>query len=296
MSTEFTLEIFEPGKVDVFVGGSGSELPVTVLETLDRARIRVIGEPAGRVIDTERRRVLQQRCAGIISASPEVVDDSDRRAPRPWLPVDADPKATADFVAAVLDDKHTIRSYAFFIGRLERDFSHARQAIRAAVEAEAGIPCLWIDDGCHSTNVAGVREQTRLLLKYATFVIADLTLGVESPERENPSRAHEIGMAIAYGRPLMLCSQEPRRYPYFSIGDMQMTFWLTENELTIEVARWVAIHRNLVACNVFNYDLPSAMIARPMFSYDSSKRYIGPKTKVESGLRRLLSVVGKKPQ
>ena len=76
-----------------------------------------------------------------------------------------------------------------------------------------------------------VRERTRLLIKHATLVIADLTLGTESPERENPSRAHEIGMTIAYGRKLMLCSQEPRRDPYFSIGDMQMTFWSTEADL-----------------------------------------------------------------
>ena len=65
-------------------------------------------------------------------------------------------------------------------------------------------------------------ERASCLGQDATFVIADLTLGVESPDRENPSRAHEIGMAIAYDRSiLMLLSQEPRRYPYFSIGDLQ---------------------------------------------------------------------------
>ena len=101
------------------------------------------------------------------------------------------------FLAAVLQEKARIRPYAFFIGRLERDFTHAREAIRVAVEAEAGIPCLWSDDGRHRINVESVRERTRLLIEHAAFVIADLTLGTESPERENPSRAHEIGMTIA---------------------------------------------------------------------------------------------------
>src|SRR5207253_1002863 len=109
--------------------------------------------------------------------------------------------------------------------------------------------------GRHLSNVEGVRERTRLLVKHATLVIADLTLGVESPERENPSRAHEIGMAVAYERPLMLCSQEPRRYPYFSIGDMQMTFWLTEDELAAGVREWIALNRHAVARRVLNHQL-----------------------------------------
>ena len=117
-------------------------------------------------------------------------------------------------VAHALIKREGIPPYAFFIGRLERDFTHAREAIRAAVESEAGIPCLWSDDG-HWTNIESVHRRTQLLIKHATFVIADLTLGLESPKRENPSRAHEIGMSIAYNRKLMLCSQEPRRYPYF---------------------------------------------------------------------------------
>src|SRR5687767_4695319 len=96
--------------------------------------------------------------------------------------------ALGNLLPAVAREAVTVRPYAFLIGRLERDFTHARAAIRAAVEAEAGVSCLWADDGRHQTNVDSIRENTRLLIKHANFVIADLTLGVESPERENPSR------------------------------------------------------------------------------------------------------------
>ncbi|HEY5705915.1 MAG TPA: hypothetical protein VIS96_10110 [Terrimicrobiaceae bacterium] len=202
------------------------------------------------------------------------------------------------FRADALKDR--IRPYAFLIGRLERDFTHAREAIRAAVESEAGIPCLWSDNSLR-TNVESVRERTRLLIKHATFVIADLTLGPESPERENPSRAHEIGMAVAYDRKLMLCSQEPRRYPYFSIGDMQMVFWSTEANLESEVKNWIQSNRESVARTVFNYQLGDAYadyepkIGRPSFRYDPKNRYIGPKT-VEESLRSFQgALVGSEP-
>jgi hypothetical protein len=172
--------------------------------------------------------------------------------------------------------------YAFFVGRLERDFSHAREAIRVAVESEAGIPCLWSDDGRHRTNVASVRERTRLLIREACFIIADLTLGPESPERENPSRAHEVGMAIGYDREIMLCSQEPRRYPYFSIADMQMSFWNTESELAAGVADWIRTTPGVFRQRVLNHELPERdhtyhpRIVKPGFRYDPAHRFVGP--------------------
>ena len=168
--------------------------------------------------------------------------------------------------------------YAFLIGRLERDFAQAREAMRVAVESEAGIDFLWVDDGRHRTNVGSIRERTRLLVKHATFLIADLTLGVESPERENPSRAHEIGLALAYERKVMISSQEPRRDPYYSIGDMQMTFWGDEAELERQVRAWVRLHRESVARRVYNYELPDPVIRKPSFTYDPARRYVGPNT------------------
>ncbi len=124
-----------------------------------------------------------------------------------------------------------------------------------------------------------VREATRLMIRHAAFVLADLTLGVENPRQENPSRAHEIGMAIAYGRRLMLSSQEPRRYPYFSIGDLQMMFWDTEDELERKTRDWVRAHAVALARRVFNHELPVATLAPPSFSYERRRRYIGPNTR-----------------
>ena len=197
--------------------------------------------------------------------------------------------ALGNFVPAVVREAVAVRPYAFLIGRLERDFTHARAAIRAAVEAEAGISCLWADDGRHQTNVDSIRENTRLLIKHANFVIADLTLGVESPERENPSRAHEIGMSIGYERKLMLSSQEPRRDPYFSIGDMQMVFWTNEDDLYSTVRSWIRPRRHAIGRWVFNHQLPDvypdydARLGQPAFAYDPSQRYIGPKTDLSRG-------------
>ena len=139
-----------------------------------------------------------------------------------------------------------------------------------------------------------MRERTRLLIKHATFVIADLTLGIERPDRENPSRAHEIGMAVAYERPLLVCRQEPRRYPYFSIGDMQMSFWLTEDELEAAARDWIALNRSAVARRVFNYRLPASAVARPVFTYDAAQSYVGPKTGLGLGAQRLRAAAGMK--
>ena len=201
---------------------------------------------------------------------------------------DREVHATADhFRSAVLRNETRVPPYAFLVGRLEKDFTQAREAVLAAVESEAGIPCLWSDDGRHLTNIASVRERTRLLIKHASFVIADLTLGAENPEHENPSRAHEIGMAIAYERHIMLCSKEPRRYPYFSVGDMQMTFWATEAELSSHVREWIRTHQ-VLRRQVFNHRLGEiypgykAQIEQPVFHFDLTRRYVGPATAARS--------------
>ncbi len=86
-------------------------------------------------------------------------------------------------------------------------------------------------------------------------------------------------MAIAYERPLMLSSQEPRRYPYFSIGDLQMMFWDTEDELERKTRDWVRAHSERVARRVFNHELPATTLAPAAFLYDGKRRYIGPNTR-----------------
>jgi hypothetical protein len=192
------------------------------------------------------------------------------------------------FTETVLQSIPSIRPYAFFIGRLESDFRQAREAIRTVVENEAGIPCLWIDDGRHKAVIEEIREQTRLLIENAEFVIADFTLGIENPNHENPSRAHEVGMALTYGKPMLLCSQEPRRVPYYTISDMQMHFWSTEQELESAVRNWVSIHRETIGRTVYNYKMDifeasyQPRIKSQDFKYDPQRRYIGPHTNIKA--------------
>jgi hypothetical protein len=275
----FRLEIEHGAKADVYLATPG-DVPWDLVASLDAAGLRVVGDLPGLPRAEDRVRRIMSGCAAFL-----VVADAASSA---------DVESAARIAAELGVAQHRLRAgetlpelhraaprappYAFLVGRLERDFTLARAAIRAAVEHEAGIPCLWADDGCHRTNVASVREATRLLIEHATFVIADLTLGVENPRQENPSRAHEIGMAIAYRRPLMLSSQEPRRYPYFSIGDLQMTFWETEDELERQTRNWVRAHAGSIARRVFNHELPSPQLAPAAFAYDGTRRYIGPNT------------------
>lgn len=294
--SRFELEILAPGRADVFLASADAAVPWPLVERLDRAGIRVVGPLPDCAGDSEQMRSVMNGCFGtvIVSMNPQAEAIAlDLGLPYltvlPGVPVDLDP-----FQEAVLKGGGRMRPYAFLVGRLERDFRQARDAIRAAVEGTAGIPCLWIDDGRHRTNIESIRERTRLLIKHATFVIADLTLGVENPERENPSRAHEIGMAIAYERPLMLCSQEPRRYPYYSIGDMQMAFWSSEDELEATVEEWIQAKKGLVARRIFNHQLPAPAISPLAFTFDPERRFVGPNLKVQSNVRRFLAKVGVK--
>jgi hypothetical protein len=292
--SRFELEILAPGRTDVFLAAGNVAVPWQIIEQLDRMGIRVVGPLPDCVDDSDQVLSIMRGCSGTVIVQPNPQAEAialDLGVPRltviPGTEVDLDP-----FQKAVLRGRRRIRSYAFMVGRLERDFRQARDAIRAAVEYAAGIPCLWIDDGRHQTNVESIRERTRLLIKNATFVIADLSLGVENPERENPSRAHEIGMAIAYSRPLMLCSQEPRRYPYYSIGDMQMAFWLSEDELETTVEEWIRAKKELVAHHVFNYQLPASAISSFVFTFDPQQRFVGPNLRVRFKMRHLLTRVG----
>ena len=263
---------------------SSTDHPHVVARALEVIRTAVeLERPLAVVHDASWHVLCSESSVALCSATTEPVP-----VPAALLAIreESDPRLATtveQLVAAACACPSRIRPYAFLIGRLERDFTHARAAIRAAVEREAGIPCLWADDG-HQTNVTSVRENTRLLIQHAAFVIADLTLGTESPERENPSRAHEIGMTIAYERPLMLTSQEPRRYPYFSIGDMQMTFWSTEADLHEGVRDWIRRRRGAIGRRILNYALPRAFcgyepsITASPFAFDPLQRYIGPKT------------------
>ena len=304
----FTVEIGGRSRVDIFLACADGDTAIWPLaKQVDQSGACAVGEVPGAGSVADRGAVIASACAGMVAVLPSAESSDEeiarirahvaraREAGQPLLVIDADDhdaqvRGAIDNVIEQASGRTTARPYAFFIGRLERDFSHARAAIRAAVEGEAGIACLWSDSD-HQTNVASVRESTRLLIKNAAFVIADLTLGVENPDGENPSRAHEIGMSIAYERPLMLSSQEPRRYPYFSIGDMQMTFWETEAHLYESVRHWIRARRGALARTVFNHHLTEhfagyqPVIGIPDFTYDPALRYVGPCTPVRDAER-----------
>lgn len=287
--TDFRLKILAPGSADVVLDSASGEIPWPIVKALDRAGIRVICAPAAAALRTDLASLFAGS-SGLVAVGPRrALGDGTAHLPC-WESRDAEGPAFDDFVNGVVE-AHVTRPYAFFVGRLERDFAHARAAIRSAVERVAGIPLLWADDGRHVTNVESVRRATQAMIRHAAFVVADLTLGVESPDRENPSRAHEIGLALAYERPLLLTSQEPRRYPYFSIADMQMLFWLDEGELAEQVGDWIVKTRPVAERRVLNHELTAPLIARPTFRYDASLRYVGPRTPRRSArgfLRSLL--------
>jgi len=327
-STEFRPELIGRGRAEVYLAGSDWDSAIACLvKMLDDADIRVVGDLPDLHADETRVRRIMTSSSGLICRLPAsrtaisgqmnlagelgipvLLLLSDSNAPhmetleriraagvRLYGPVR--PENSLDgfdgFLAEVLAPRHRLRPYAFYIGRLERDFTHAREAIRTAIENEAGIPFLWVDDGRHRTDVESIRERTRLLLQHASFVVADLTLGVESPDRENPSRAHEIGLSMAYGRRLLLLSQEPRRYTYFSINDLQTIFWSSEDDLYCRVRDWAHAFRDSVGRTTWNYRLVEAgyqpNIAPLAFHYQPNQRYMGPKT---PGARRSWKCAG----
>lgn len=288
MSDDFEVKIAGAAEVDVFLCAEPHEVPWELVESLDRAGVRVVGTPPGTAVQAESASQLIPSCSGVI-----LTEASARSAAGFHVPIiraeDADGAGLEGFIRAVIAGRSRVPAYAFLVGRLERDFAHARSAIDAAVHSSAGMPCVWADDRRLHTNCASVSMRTQRLIEHAQFVVADLTLGVESPHRENPSRAHEVGMAIAYRRPLMLCSREPRRSPYFSIQDLQMSFWSNEAELAEATADWIDAHREIVSRYVFNHRLAAPRIAASEFTFVPELGYSGPygRSSLGAGRRRL---------
>ena len=175
-----------------------------------------------------------------------------------------------------------VPTYAFLSTRLKGDFAQAREAIESAVETAAGIPCVWAGCQRYATNVKDIQNETRLLIQHATFVVADLTFGPESPDYDSPSRAHEVGMAEACSRPVCLVAQSPRRSPYFAASHLQMYFWDDEAQLHGEIMDWVTNHRGEIGRRVYTHELPKHLptylpsIRPTPFAFDRSRRYTAP--------------------
>ncbi len=291
---DLPIEILSSVRVDVFLYGKPSEpWRVPLISYLDRAGIRVIGDIPDLKPDTRRLRRIAGSCAGCISVAPDPPPIQHLQLSNlgPDLPEQVYTMLD-EFIERLLENPPT-PAYAFMIGRLERDFAHAREAFCAAVENEAGMTCLWSGDGRHRMTTDSVRGTTNTLIEHATFVIADLSLGIENPNHENPSRAHEIGLASAFRRPLMLCSREPRRYPYFSIGDLQMFFWTDEEELYDRTKEWIREHRAEFSRTVWNDRLPKwgateePRIRASSFMFDPSRSYRWPENRPYSSTELL---------
>src|SRR5262249_20182957 len=127
------------------------------------------------------------------------------------------------------------QTYAFLAVRLHPDFALIRTAIGEAVERTLGIPCVWFDDPRVITAQLGVRERTQLMIRHSALFLADVPYSPNNPDHDSPNTAHEIGMALAYERPVVLSCQEPRRDLYFSAGDLHTIFWVAEQHLKNEM-------------------------------------------------------------
>lgn len=246
-------------------------LPAAVLHA---DGVRISDEPAG-----DRRRLAFPSEEPVDFAADRLASVSGYNPEGSMLP-EKIALALNSWQGRVLSTPAETTPYAFLVTRLEDDFVQARLAVKTAVEEAAGIPCLWSDDQRHATNIAGIRERARLLIEGSVFTVADLSRGSESPDSDNPSRAHEVGMAVAYERPLMLTAQGPRRDPYYSADDIQIHFWDSEQDLRESVRRWIHTHRAVVARTVYNWELadrdPSyvARVSGPAFTFDAKQRYV----------------------
>jgi len=270
---DYELEIASRYRGDVYLIGTHWDDPSesTLVSHLEARSLRAIRDVEG-TKELERERVVRimSGCrAVIVRATGPVPGAGDSDSTLRQLEIAAElelPIIAAKTRAEVLAEIDRVferpaprpPSFAYLICRMERDFALARESVRVAVESVAGIPCLWSDDMRHRTDVSGVRERTRLLIRDAALVVADLSLGPENPDGDNPSRAHEVGMAVAYRRPLILVSQEPRRVPYHSVNDLQIYFWRDEDSLRTLLEHLLHTERALIGRRVLNDDLPLA--------------------------------------
>jgi len=136
-----SFEIHAPGRADVCIVCAPNAVPWQAVEILDKAGIRAVCAASEHVSDDVSQSIARS-CAGVLSESqddPQIGAVAHLR----WDP--SDPERLHEWLSQITQGAVPPRAYALFIGRLERDFDQARQAIRAAVEAQAGVPCLWVD-------------------------------------------------------------------------------------------------------------------------------------------------------
>jgi len=180
------------------------------------------------------------------------------------------------------EEEIEIKPYVFLTTRLKEDFLQIRNAIKVAVENEIGLPCIWSDDNRHHSNIQGIRERTRLLIRHCYYFIAEISCTTENSDYISPSRAHEIGMAVSNRKPIVLFEQEPRKRPYFSAGDLDTFSWSDEKDLLEKVTKWLNNQRESFGRRIYNFELNdkvpnySPTIKKLKFNYNPSSRFISP--------------------
>jgi hypothetical protein len=189
----------------------------------------------------------------------------------------------SDFLGKTVFPHPPWPAYAFMATRIHDDFQLIRSAIRSAVESDLHIPCIYFEDRRIVTAPCGVRERTREMIRGASLFVADLTHSDSCPDHDSPNTAHEIGMAMAYGIPIVTCARQPRRNLYFLAGDLDAIFWKNEQDLFEQLRAWLNPRRELLGLRIPDQgDEPS----RPMsaaFEFDPALQYTGPSMKNQAG-------------
>lgn len=252
-------------RATVYVSGP---VPEPLLRELDARRLQLVR--AWHDEDVER---VMASCSGIVAASPDHPDV--RIAQSLGIPLF---ESDADLLPA------RPQPYAFLAVRIHGDFALIRAAIGDAVERTLGMPCVWYDDPRVITRDCGVRERTQAIIRHCALFVADVTYSPNNPDYDSPNTAHEIGMALAYERPVILTCQEPRRDLYFSAGDLHTLFWENEQELNAEAAACFRSRYSRLGRQVLNLDLEpnpsgfSGSYPRYRFAMDWSRNYLAPFT------------------
>lgn len=146
------------------------------------------------------------------------------------------------YVEALKNKPNVREPYALVFSRLQDDFAHARAAIRSTVQESAGIPCIWINDDFtrYTTNINGVRERTRELLRHAEFIIVDISRSADRPSAENPTLAFELGQADYSQKPFFVSLKRYSGFEtYYAIEDMQLNIWDDEANLHQDLSSWL---------------------------------------------------------
>ena len=194
-----------------------------------------------------------------------------------------------DVIAQARSTTGRMQPYSFLICRLQSDFELPRRACIVAAERAAGMRCLWIDSHDYRANVEDTVERVRLLIKNAQFVVAEISLTEENPDFDNPSRAHEIGLATAYRKKVFAVSHGPRRHPYHGLVSRQLVWWDDEDELYSELSSAIHAERGAVGRHIYNRELEKLgdgffpRFATPHFDPIAAPRWSPPVTGDEGG-------------